>query len=345
MRGESKTTYHPFRQPFPPDYLIKCGLFLQSCWKFFNRNHSKTCHLRPFLNSSSRRCLLLLLAITILLLVYGFPFWIPVREEEDHWAHLVHRGFLQQLKNTHLFPPYPKGIPYNLSVTFKSYGEHDKFNRIVLGTIFKNQKRLQDKGFFVEAGALDGQYLSHTLELESKFGWKGLLIEASPSKVKELKSKKRKAWVADVCLTNETYTKAPFMTKKNQKKHYKRGNGKIALKHSFQKGENRSNYVVEEEVECYHLFSLLKAIAMDNIGPKVVDLLVLDIEGGEYQILEGYPFHLLPIKVVAVEHWLTPEGPNKIIELMTRKGYVVEYQSVSDLVFILKSAKLDFEKH
>ena len=56
---------------------------------------------------------------------------------------------------------------------------------------------LQDvpTGFFVEAGALDGEWLSNTLALEKR-GWTGLLVEADPRNYEALLKKKRKVRVS-----------------------------------------------------------------------------------------------------------------------------------------------------
>ncbi|CAG7631875.1 unnamed protein product, partial [Allacma fusca] len=54
--------------------------------------------------------------------------------------------------------------------------------------------------FFIECGANDGEFISNTLHLEKK-GWKGLLIEAQPELGQKLRSKNRKAWFANVCLS------------------------------------------------------------------------------------------------------------------------------------------------
>jgi hypothetical protein len=60
---------------------------------------------------------------------------------------------------------------------------------------------LQDDGFFVECGALDGEFYSNTLVLERDFGWRGLLVESDPDYVPKLFATNRKAYVADVCLS------------------------------------------------------------------------------------------------------------------------------------------------
>ena len=60
-----------------------------------------------------------------------------------------------------------------------------------------------EKGFFIEAGAYDGEAFSNTLYFELKQKWTGLLVEANPDAFEELKWKKRKAWLNANCLSTQ----------------------------------------------------------------------------------------------------------------------------------------------
>ena len=60
------------------------------------------------------------------------------------------------------------------------------------------------KGFFIEAGAVDGEYLSNTLLFEMKYDWTGLLVEPNPAQLKELYTKHRKAYILPHCLSTKT---------------------------------------------------------------------------------------------------------------------------------------------
>ena len=59
----------------------------------------------------------------------------------------------------------------------------------------------QRGGVFIEAGANDGEFHSHTLDLEMDLGWTGILVECNPTVTPYLRSKHRKAWVAGVCVS------------------------------------------------------------------------------------------------------------------------------------------------
>merc|ERR1739844_226203 len=50
------------------------------------------------------------------------------------------------------------------------------------------------QGFFIEAGAADGEALSNTLYLEIKYGWTGLLVEPNPDFLRKLYNKHRNAY-------------------------------------------------------------------------------------------------------------------------------------------------------
>lgn len=78
----------------------------------------------------------------------------------------------------------------------------------------------QTKGFFAECGALDGEYLSNTIDLERKFNWTGLLIEANPHVFEKLLSRNRKAWTLPICLSLEPFPTKVYFLKSYQIKYY-----------------------------------------------------------------------------------------------------------------------------
>jgi len=239
---------------------------------------------------------------------------------------------INHLKNHHLHPPARSNVPYNFSVKYPDLDDHNKYHKTLLELVEKHHKI--ENGFFVEAGALDGQYLSHTLDLEMKHGWNGLLVEASPSRTEELRSKNRKCWSANVCLTGKPFMKIEYLASKGiHKTTWTRGNGKINFEKSGLKlrhTQDEKGYVSEGDVECFSLFSLLTALDV-----KMVDLLVLDIEGHEFEVLKGYPYKEIPIKVIAVEHWLLPIPSKELKRFMLGKGYKLIFESKSDYVFVL----------
>ena len=94
-----------------------------------------------------------------------------------------------EIKEKYLVPPSNKEVDYN----FKRKGQiklNGQANQpiIIDEKIFKNRIR---NGFFIEAGAYDGEKFSNTLFFELKQRWTGLLIEPNPDAFELLKKKVR----------------------------------------------------------------------------------------------------------------------------------------------------------
>lgn len=106
----------------------------------------------------------------------------------------------------------PASAPYNLKEDYmrpvdQSYLSYrtstlgwKKLHRLVV-VLFDQQP----PGFFVEAGALDGEYLSNTLYLERKKNWTGLLVEPDLEMFTYLLEKNRRAWKSHSCLATTHY--------------------------------------------------------------------------------------------------------------------------------------------
>ena len=62
-------------------------------------------------------------------------------------------------------------------------------------------------GFFVEAGAWDGEYLSNSLFFERERGWTGLLVEPNKGAFRKLlvRGKRKASVAANVCLSVHKY--------------------------------------------------------------------------------------------------------------------------------------------
>ena len=65
----------------------------------------------------------------------------------------------------------------------------------------------QKRGFFIEAGALDGETTSTTIFMERELEWEGVLVEANPESFTKIVSKHRKAWLVPAALSNSAYPK------------------------------------------------------------------------------------------------------------------------------------------
>ncbi|CAL4086555.1 unnamed protein product [Meganyctiphanes norvegica] len=195
-------------------------------------------------------------------------------------------------------------------------------------------------GFFVEAGAHDGEFFSNTLYLERRLGWTGLLVEVDREIYKKLQKKNRKSWSSNCCLATMPYPHQAILrslSKSNKISVGKTAMGTI-LSTAKQEDTARLGFEVYQSARCIPLYTLLKAIEKDH-----VDLISLDVEGAEMGVLENIPWHKMTVDVWMVEHRsLNEHGDlvNKLdpkfiswFESMGYNLYAVQ-ETYSDYVFI-----------
>ncbi|ODM89315.1 Protein Star [Orchesella cincta] len=170
-------------------------------------------------------------------------------------GHLTEQD-LDTISDNHLKPP-PFG-PIEVATRIRKLAQNVWKSPVT--EFVRNLLKNKTYGFFVEAWAYDGESFSNTLQLEVENIWTGLLVEVAPTRLKELLSKQRNAWVATCCLSSEESNAT----------------------------ELANNPVVDK---CLPLHSLLLAI-----GQLEVDYLSLGIPG----VLETIPFDTLSVKVISV---------------------------------------------
>ena len=91
------------------------------------------------------------------------------------------------LKNELLIQPTKNDVPYNFSknlqdVDVSGQGQPQTINKEIFKDLIKD-------GFYIEAGAFDGELRSNSLFFELEKGWNGLLVEPNPDAFQELLSK------------------------------------------------------------------------------------------------------------------------------------------------------------
>ncbi|XP_068209428.1 uncharacterized protein [Palaemon carinicauda] len=205
-------------------------------------------------------------------------------------------------------------------------------------------------GFFVEAGALDGEYLSNTLYLERIKGWTGLLVEPDDKMFARLLGKNRKAWAANCCLSTKPYpVQETLVTMSNdQNKLYEVGFKAMNALFSSpmasrSEGAAHSTY---SQVQCFPLLSLLKALGMTQ-----VDFISLDIEGVEDEVVRSFLNQDggILVDVWMVEHQnpgtvLKDETDHAFINWFASKGYslyaIAKDAPIFNYVFVRTTSSL-----
>lgn len=145
-------------------------------------------------------------------------------------------------------------------------------------------------GFFIELGAMNGITFSNTLFFENHLNWKGILIEPSIS-IGELNQNRPNCFNYS-CAIDEENGEVEFVgdhalggiKKTMSEKHYL-GWG-LDKKTPYTVKSKRIDEIIYEVNQKYEI--------------KKIDLLSLDVEGGELEVLKCYPFEI-PTKIILIE--------------------------------------------
>lgn len=229
------------------------------------------------------------------------------------------------IRRDYLLPP--STYNYNLS-TDPTYQNNSK------GAGWKNindvLKILFDKEyskFFVEAGGLDGEFLSNTLWLEQTRKWTGLLVEPEAQNFREMVWKRRKCWIANSCLSRTTHPKSVVMVAMEENLNKTGQNSEIIRGGTHELGSNRLYewYLISKKQvkmttftsQCFPLYSFLLALNQTTI-----DFLSLDIQGAEVDVFDTIPLNKVYVRAVVIEH--EKAGFDyKLVKKMNQKGFKI----------------------
>jgi FkbM family methyltransferase len=194
------------------------------------------------------------------------------------------------------------------------------FSQIGQSAFMDNALNYSSKGFFVEAGGHDGEWISNTLYFELKYAWTGILIEPLPYLCEKILEKNRNIYVLNACIAN----KRPIISKLNVADAW---SGRLSEMDAETKKKYTKNSVVY--VPCFSLYTILKAIEVDKI-----DYFSLDIEGGEYDVLKSIDFNKLNIRSFTIEHNGVKEPKKNIKNLMAENNYKLLKEDGQDFYYI-----------
>ena len=185
---------------------------------------------------------------------------------------------------------------------------------------------LQVGGFFVEAGAHNGEHLSNTLYMERVLDWTGILIEPSPENFRNLTTKNRKSFALNVCLSPKPY---PIRVEFNaflgaggiNRELGSRADDEDAAEAAqFKQIRSEDGHWNLVQSQCFPLYSILLAV-----NQTTVDYLSLDVEGHEIKILETIPWHKIRLNSMSVE-WLRIPG-----EFTALRRFMDSHQAANNL--------------
>lgn len=172
-----------------------------------------------------------------------------------------------------------------------------------------------ENGFFIEAGANDGVRQNNTLNLELHLGWSGLLVEPNQKLAAVCAGVRKKSIVENYCLvSNEVKSDKikGFFKSTDYEQSLMAQVGSVAELHDINRTEEK-----EVEVPCCTLDFLLQKHSI-----KKIDLFVLDVEGYEKEVLNGFNIKQYKPTTVVIEIFSHSNHKDSIFKYFNEANYI-----------------------
>jgi FkbM family methyltransferase len=189
-----------------------------------------------------------------------------------------------------------------------------------------------DGGYFVELGANDGIDQSNSRHFEKFRNWKGVLVEPTPHNFLScLKHRLPETLIfCNACVSFEYSDKFVEIIYSNLM------STPLGLESDIDNPLEHANLGQQFLNSTDKIFSFgAIAIPLNNLlekakSPKLIDLLSLDVEGGEIEVLKGIDHNTYRFKYICIEN----RDPLKLEKYMDSIGYkIVEKLSPHDYLF------------
>ncbi len=198
-------------------------------------------------------------------------------------------------------------FPKKLKTYFKKFRDFNALNQIDKKMLnFINYKH----GFYIECGANDGVDQSNTWYFEKKKNWNGLLIEPIPHLYNQLiKNRSNKNFFSKTCLVSNLYKKDLIELNYND------------LQTSL---IDKSDKIISAKT------STLTKLLNEYNCPLTIDFFSLDVEGYEFNVIEGIDFSKYIFKYFLIE----TNNFDKLNKILTDKNYkFLKQLTIHDYLF------------
>ena len=209
----------------------------------------------------------------------------------------------------------------------KFYGQ---FNPPVDKVIYERYFRNKKNGISIECGAFDGLLENCTKFFEENFNWKTINIEPLPHIFKKLQINRPNSINKNIAISNKKI-------KKNIRVYnistYGINNTNASLchlkKHKQVLERMSNNTYVEFEVNCVTYKKMIDELKLEKL-----DLFVLDVEGHEYEVIDGMINATVFPDVFVIEHGhRTPQDIENKLKVLPVK-YKLDHISFVNSFFV-----------
>lgn len=184
----------------------------------------------------------------------------------------------------------------NENVTFSQFAQ-DQY-------LMKNLFSKKQTGMYIELGAYHPFRFSNTALMDTCVGWRGVCIDMNPFHKEEFE-KQRTCEFVHTCVGNRSFLD-----------YYLQDD---AL------GDGKEGVL---RVACQSFAAVLDKVRwLDH-----VDFLSVDVEGGELEALQTFPFERIQVEAILVETWRV--GKEAVFDFLEDRGYVHKAELGPDDLFV-----------
>lgn len=200
-------------------------------------------------------------------------------------------------------------------------GGFTPLDKILYERYFSNWRN----GFYLEAGAYDGLTGSSCKFLEDELGWDGINLEPVPYHFANLMKNRPNARNYPLALSNKT-GKATFNNPIHPVLGKDFGNGSLC--HTPE--HNKVLGGVEREI--FEVETITYKDLIDRLQITRMDLIVLDVEGTEMDVIEGFAGATVLPRILCLEHGY--KQPWDFVYMCGQYGYKLDYYHENNSFFI-----------
>ena len=199
------------------------------------------------------------------------------------------------------------------------------FSTAEIGEHLRRLLQIQN-GFYVEVGANDGRSSSNTYWLEKEMNWNGILIEPVLHKYFEMKlsrDQSKNTFIYGACVSEDFKDDHLKLYYSNLMTAPDYGEGELfAIK-----GESFLSEGEEVLPIWAPVITLNRVLSENRISH--IDFLSIDVEGGEFGVLNGFPWETVRVNLILIEstqdsiacQFLEDKGYVKIVGLINNHFY------------------------
>jgi FkbM family methyltransferase len=199
-----------------------------------------------------------------------------------------------------------------LPIEFRSQFGED----ILLYNLFEGKT----EGFFIEVGAYDGYTYAVTYAFEC-LGWTGLLVEPIPERFEACRARRPGSRVVHAALSKKGSSgTATFSHIVSSKKNYEASSflpGSVSGKRYMRPPKTDT---ISLTVPLTTMNDLLAASPPPGVPLGGVDFIVLDVEGGELNLLDGFDLDAYRPKAILIEDQAMGRDTT-VLDYLTARGY------------------------